>query len=322
MRNTNLFLLLVCILLFLSFFFYTIEGLQNPNTDDDIIIQLKSGPVDKVAIEYYREYGALGRGAGGWNVARSDSYLDLREFEIRDKEDALIRYWIAPNTVTLTGIGGNTVTPWGGPIRNLWDGSFDTNAHSATAPAELVVTLSPPKEITRVQITMVGDNWVRLRNFRLVLYQNNEVVGTKSLATRVAFPNGTLNYWVIPALGQSERGDKGINGVPGIKGIPGPKGDKGKNGPQGDKGDKGIPGEKGDKGITGDKGEIGDDTAMGPKGDKGNKGDKGERGEKGERGPKGIEGPQGIDGMPGNTGNYGAVGDKGYQGIDGKRFGT
>ena len=110
---------------------------------------------------------------------------------------------------------------------------------------------------------------------------------------------------------QGPTGPKGEQGIQGLKGDQGPKGDQGIQGP---KGDQGIQGPKGDQGIQGIQGLKGD---QGPKGDQGIQGIQGLKGDQGIQGIQGLKGDQGIQGIQGLKGDQGPKGDQGIQGLQG-----
>ncbi|XP_049330945.1 collagen alpha-1(VII) chain isoform X2 [Astyanax mexicanus] len=152
------------------------------------------------------------------------------------------------------------------------------------------------------------------------------------------------------SLGESVKGNDGLDGLPGAKGEPGKKGEPGAKGEKGEAGRVGVsgmpglPGTPGKPGVDGKRGIAGKDGERGLRGDDGKKGEKGEpggdgkAGEKGEMGPPGLPGssvllhegasideirkafpiPMGPPGATGDKGDQGFKGDKGDAGVPGR----
>lgn len=245
---------------------------------DSIIIQTQPGPVNSVQIRYYGEYG----------TSYGDSWININELTLLDKNGNRIPYWSGSHNVNFENGGNNGYQGMHGPIQNLWNDNMDVYAHSGVAPTNLIVNLNPPQEITAVEITNRADCCeYRIHNYRLVLYKNGQEIGSKHLKQLRRGQTVIYNVVMVPP------GPAGINGQPGAKG---------------DKGDAGSKGEKGERGDKGDRGNKGE------RGDLGDKGPKGDRGEKGNQGLKGETGAQGESGM---TGIHGEVGPAGLQGVAG-----
>ena len=306
-KNTDIFLLLVIILLFLSFFFYTVEGFFNPNTINSIIHIKKQVPIDSVQIQFIGEYG---------DTPYANSWLNISDLTLLDKTLNKIKYWISPNEVRYTE-GGDTDDGW--VLANIWDDNPNTSCRSKEPHVDLIVNLNPPKEISSVQITNRHDGAQgAIRNYRVVLYNNGEEIGSKPLY-QLTEARQTIIYTVTGS--PVSDGNDGTNGTNGTNGGKGPIGDRGPVGPTGDRGQAGPQGVQGTIGPVGPgpTGLRGTPGANGTNGAKGDKGTKGDTGDKGDQGFTGYQGPRGETGIKGDHGDKGDQGDQGPQGISGKK---
>ena len=275
---------MVVIIFFLSCFFYTVESFDNPNTANSIIVQTQPGPVNNVHIRYYGEYG----------TSYGDSWINLNELTLLDKNGNRIPYWSGSHQVYFENGGNNGYQGAHGPIQNLWNDNMDVYAHSGVAPTNLIINLNPPQEISAVEITNRVDCCEkRIHNYRLVLYKNGQEIGSKHLIQLRLGQTIIYNVVMVPP------------GPPGAQGAQGGKGDKGDKGDQGPQGVQGAQGGKGDKGDTGNQGAQGD---QGPQGLQGNPGPQGGKGDKGDTGSQGIQGLSGVMGEVGPIGLDGVAG--------------
>jgi len=293
MIQSKLFLILVIILLFLSFFFYTVEGFVNDDIHDSVIVVTDSGPIDSVHIRYDADREGKDQ-IGGQNPGP----INISDLVIYNKNHKRIPYW---NGEVYFEDGGHPAFP----VRHLWDERRDTFAHSLTERANMIVKLNPPEEVGSIQITnRQGCCWDRIQNYKLVIYKGGREIGSTRLF-QLGNNGKTVNYILVNGLQKGIKGDKGQRGLQGIQGIQGVKGDKG---------DKGLTGITGTKGPPGYRGPDGENGNKGPNGEKGPIGPIGLMGAQGPQGIQGIQGPRGIQGINGVTGN---VGDHGIEGIAG-----
>jgi hypothetical protein len=312
MRKTNLFLIGVVILLILSFFLYTIEGFDNPLTADEVIVQKKLGAIDRIEIRFQRHVH--------W-----DYWLNLHELVIKDKNMNRIKYWEGGNSANFESGGNAYLGSDQFHISQLWNDNY-TNihymAHSNQNSTAIVILLNLPQEIGSIEITNRAGCEHRIRNYRLIFYQGENEVASKSLEAMWQ-SHGTMIYNVIRIGETGLIGPQGPQGPQGRMGIKGPTGDdapvgsnKGPKGDTGDQGDKGEQGDKGDRGIKGDMGIPSLKGNQGEKGDRGETGPMGYRGDKGIQGIQGVQGDQGIDGVEGDKGELGSLGLEGPSGIN------
>jgi len=311
MRRSNLFLIGVVILLILSFFLYTIEGFDNPFTADEVIVQKKLGAVDRIEIRFQRHVH--------W-----DYWLNLHELVIKDKNMNRIKYWEGGNSANFESGGNAYQGSDQHHISQLWNDNY-TNihymAHSNQNSTAIIILLNPPQEIGCVEITNRHGCEHRIRNYRLIFYQGENEIASKSLEAMWQ-SHGTMIYNVIRIGERGLIGPQGPQGPQGRMGIKGPTGDDavgasiGPKGDIGDQGDKGVQGDKGDRGIKGDMGIPSLKGNQGEKGDRGETGPMGYMGDKGLQGIQGIQGEQGIDGVEGDKGELGPLGLQGPSGIN------
>ena len=310
MRNTNVFLLLVILLLFLSYFFYETESFVNYDTHESIIVLTEPGPFDSVQIVYdtNRDYKDL---IGDQN----NNMINLTDLSIFDKNKRRIPYWnhdvyFEENRWIRTWSGmqlrPQRVGNWPGfPINNLWDDNMDTMGHSPGPRSNLIVGFRSPQEIGSIQITnRVGCCWDRIQNYNLVIYKGRTIVGSRPLR-QLGGNRKTVNYTLVAPPPKGNIGVNGDRGLEGPQGLQGMKGDKGDMGGVGPKGERGYKGSRGLKGPTGD---------IGPRGISGDKGPTGAIGPKGIQGIQGPQGPQGPQGISGSKGELGAIGLEGVVG--------
>lgn len=290
------------IVLFLSCFFYAVEGFVTDNTHDSHIHVTETGPIDSIQIRYdgNREdkdrYGNI-----------NEVPINLAQLVIYDKNHKRIPYWNGQVYFEGGILAGH-------PVHYLWDDNINSIAHSSGSRANLIVNLNPPQEIGSIQLTNRNDGRRnpdgryeydhRIQNYNLVLYKGGRVIGETKLF-QLGYKGKTVNYIV---LNGSLKGEKGAKGEDGPKGQPGPLGS------QGSKGDKGDLGTKGAKGIDGNNGTQGPKGGIGPQGPKGFIGPIGYIGAQGSQGIKGIIGPKGIQGIDGIRGEVGNIGTDGVPG--------
>ena len=265
-----------------------INGLiANIKKYNETIILQNNLPISMIEIIY----------TGNMNITTNESILNLSEIVLTNDNNQIINYLSGQNTAKFLKNQTENVS-------KLSDNNLTT--YTLANPMDtLQIQLNPPVNISKIEITNVlecADNcYKRIQNYNIILYNNTEVLTSKSL-------------FILGKDNQSSKMTFNIvkyqSGIKGDTGIAGPKGDKGDNGINGTIGPKGNNGEKGDKGEKGEKG------------DKGNKGDKGDKGNKGEDGRDGrdsiVPGPQGIQGFPGPSGEIGPQGIQGFPGPSGE----
>jgi hypothetical protein len=270
--------------LFLSIFFYTLEGFVNHDTNETFVFVSEPGPINSVQIRYdhTRDY----RDQAG---NQDQSHINITDISIFDKNKKRIPYW--EGSVFFEG-GGH----WPGlPVNHLWDNDMNSMGHSPGPRANLVINLKTPTVIGSIQITnREGCCWERIQNYNLHLYKEGKQIGVTSLI-QLGGNRKTVNYNIM---------------VEPVKGDPGPIGPAGPAGPIGPKGATGLTGATGPTGATGA-------GTQGPTGESGPQGKDGKDGINGKDGKDGIDGKDGKQGIPGIDGPIGPVGPVGPEGVAG-----
>lgn len=255
----------IALFLFILLLFVRKEGfLSTPEITEHFILSTNL-PITKIQIEY----------AGELSVRKWESFINLNDLTILDKSKNSIEYWKSPNSAHFGG--GDNGYLNSSPIQNLWDDNKGTVAHSSVSPDTLTIQLSNPTEISEILITNRADCcWDRIQNYKLVMYHDTEILGSKSLDQLVSSGKTVRYKMVFPLIGP--QGPIGPQGIVGPQGPLGPEGQAGPQGPQGPVGKQGLLGPQGPLGL------------------------RGERGPQGPEGRPGPEGPIGKDGMPGPMG--------------------
>lgn len=250
-------LYIAIVLLCLSLFPWKEGFVSNPTLIESIVLT-KNLPITKLQIEY----------AGALMTTKDESWLNLCDLTILDINGKTVEYWKGGNTANfLKGNKGymNKI----GPIENLWDDKPDTLASSSVTGETLVITFGNSMKLDSIMMTNRNDSFERrIANYNLVLYNNDEIIGTISLS-RLGVLGKTVKYKVVlPEKGpQGDRGESGLNGKDGLTGPQGSKGDRGEPGPQGRDGLRGQTGKIGPPGDRGELGPQGKDGIPGPIGD-------------------------------------------------------
>lgn len=221
--------ILFCLILFCPILFPWKEGLvSNPKLIESIVLT-KNVPVTKIQIEY----------AGALMTTKEDSWLNLNDMTIYDNNGTKVEYWKGKNQVKFLKINKGILTKY--RIEHLWD-EDDTTVQSSVAPETLSVQFGNGIEgiyLDSIVLTNRKDCCeTRIQNYKLVLYNTTEIIGSISLV-QLGEKGKTVKYKVIPPLR-------------GLKGETGDKGDKGERGEVGLQGIQGIQGKEGERGIIGD----------------------------------------------------------------------
>ena len=238
-------LLYIAIVFFCLLLFPWKEGFDSTSELTESIVLTKKLPVTKVQLEY----------AGALMTSREDSWININGLTLIDSQGKKVEYWKGDHRAYFLNGNKGYMNSWG-PIENLWDNNKYTTAHSFVAPEKLVIELGNGYvngvELGSITITNRTDCCeYRIQNYNLVLYNQNEIIGSISL-THLGELGKTIKYNVL-LPGRGPKGEKGDTGDVGRKGLQGPIG---KMGPQGSKGEPGPRGKDGLPGPIGDTNSV------------------------------------------------------------------
>jgi hypothetical protein len=233
----------LAIFLFILLFFLPKEGFITRPSLSDAILLTKNSPITKIQIEY----------AGELINKKTDSWIILNDLTILDTFNKPIEYWKNGNTVNFAG--GNKGRNRVGPIENLYDNVANTTAYSTVAPDTLTILFAEPMEVEAIVLTNPPTEAESLKNYNLTVFNNLDILGTKSLI-QMGQPGKAVKYTLVPP-GRGPKGEKGDKGAKGEKGEPGINGINGKDGIRGQTGKTGPPGEPGPRGFPGPEGMPG-----------------------------------------------------------------
>jgi hypothetical protein len=210
----------------------------------DAILLTRNSPITKIQIEY----------AGELITSKAESFINLNDITILDTFNKPIEYWRNGNTANFEkgNRGKNNV----GPITNLWDNAPNTFAQSSVAPDKLTILFAKPMDVDAILLTNRNDCCAdKIQNYNLVVFNNLDILGTKSLI-QMGELGKTVKYTLVPP-GRGPKGEKGEKGEKGIQGEKGIDGINGKDGIRGQTGKTGPPGEPGPRGFPGPEGMPG-----------------------------------------------------------------
>ena len=289
-KNISKFVIILLIIFILSIVIYNlsnnvIEGLVNPTFIENVYLT-KNDPITSIEISF-----------AGNRVFRSDSnninnpqhnpqadgWINLNELSILDTNGDNVRYWEGGNSIVYS-----SGAPPSAPYAHLYDNNINTMSHASAPIDTLTIKFATPVRVGSVQISNRSDCcWTRIQNYDLLIFVNNEIIGSKPLVNLGKNNRAnTVRYVLIPP-------GTGPTGPAGIAGIAGPAG------PAGPAGIAGIAGPAGPAGIAGPAGPAGIDGIAGPAGPAGIAGPIGPPGRFGPAGPIGPIGPPGPIGPAG-----------------------
>jgi hypothetical protein len=146
------------------------EGVESNKEFIESIILTKNLPVTKIQIEY----------AGALMTSKEDSWLNLNNMTIYDISGTKVDYWSGKNNVRFLKENIGKIDKG---IENLWD-EKDSTTESSLAPETLIVQFGNEAGIYLDSIYLTNrkdccEN--RIQNYKLVLYNMNEIIGSVSL---------------------------------------------------------------------------------------------------------------------------------------------
>ena len=163
-----IFFLIICIVSILIYFSNNvIEGLSYPTFIENVYLT-KSDPITSIEISF----------AGSRRDPQNDAWINLNEITVLDTDGTVIRYWEGGNTISMrNGAYWDSYAPF-------YDDNENTLAHSKTPIDTLTIKFANPVKVGSVQITNRKDCcWTRIQNYDLLIFVNNEIIGSKPLIT-------------------------------------------------------------------------------------------------------------------------------------------
>lgn len=246
-KYTSKFLIFFLIICIVSIIIYlsnnVIEVLSNPTFIENVYLK-KSDPITSIEISFAGNRVFRSKGNKIRNPQYSpqqDGWINLNEITVLDTNGTVIKYWEGGNTISFrNGLYPGTV------YSSLYDGDEKTVGHGNGPVDTLTIKFANPVKVGSVQITNRKDCcWTRIQNYDLLMFVNNEIIGSKSLITlgKDNKPQ-TVKYVFIPP-GTGPVGPRGPRGPDGPRGSDGSDGSVGPVGPDGPVGPTGPTGPRG-----------------------------------------------------------------------------
>ena len=230
LSKLGIIIVIICILSIVIYFSNNvIEGFITPTFIENVYLT-KTDPITSIEISF-----------AGNRVFRSDAnniqnpqhnpqndgWINLNEITVLDTTGAVIKYWEGGNTISLRN-GEHSSARYS----FFYDNDENTLAHSNTPIDTLTIKFANPVKVGSVQITNRKDCcWTRIQNYDLLIFVNNEIIGSTPLITlgKDNKPQ-TVKYVFIPP-GTGPRGPAGPMGPAGPAGPLGPSDVPGRVGP-------------------------------------------------------------------------------------------
>ena len=176
-----IFFLIICIVSILIYFSNNvIEGLSYPTFIENVYLT-KSDPITSIEISFAgnRVFRSDANDIQNpqWNP-QNDGWINLNEITVLDTDGTVIRYSEGGNTISMrNGAYWDSYAPF-------YDDNENTLAHSKTPIDTLTIKFANPVKVGSVQITNRKDCcWTRIQNYDLLIFVNNEIIGSKPLIT-------------------------------------------------------------------------------------------------------------------------------------------
>jgi hypothetical protein len=177
-----IFFLIICIVSIIIYLSNNvIEGLSNLTIIENVNLT-KSDPITSIEISFA---GNRVFRSNRNNIRhpqynpQSDGWINLNEITVLDTNGTVIKYWEGGNTVSF-----RTGQHSAGKLENLYDNNENTMGHGKHPVDTLTIKFIHPVKVGSVQITNRKNCcWTRIQNYDLLIFVNNEIIGSIPLIT-------------------------------------------------------------------------------------------------------------------------------------------
>ena len=174
--------IIVCILSIVIYFSNNvIEAFINPTFVENVYLT-KTDPITSIEISFAGNRVFRSEANNIENPQhnpQNDGWINLNEITVLDTNGAVIKYWEGGNSISLrNGEHG------GARYSFFYDNNENTLAHANTPVDTLTIKFANPVKVGSVQIANRKDCcWTRIQNYDLLIFVNNEIIGSKPLIT-------------------------------------------------------------------------------------------------------------------------------------------